>query len=164
MKTKERFTGLPGQREESVMRMRQAPALGSGTSSPRPGTSSSPTGTSTSSTASGRTRTPLKRGRKIQSKSPFINCYTNGTLCADSSSCRVTAVLRSEDDSSSQAEIYATNERRRTLIPEHHGTTQNIVEATTAELHRKCSITHPEEVDHICLLLICQTKISNKSS
>jgi hypothetical protein len=147
IKVKERFTGLPGQREESVMRMRQAPALGSGTSSTRPGTSSSPTGTSTSSTASGRTRTPLKGGRRIKLKYPLINCYANDTLCADSSSCRVTAVLRSEDDRSSQAEICATNEGGQTLILEHHGTKRNIAEATTAQLHRKFSITHPEEVE-----------------
>jgi hypothetical protein len=61
-RNKERFTSLPEQREESLW-MRQAPALGSGTSSSHPGTSSTPTRSSTTSTASGRTRTPLKGGR-----------------------------------------------------------------------------------------------------
>ena len=54
-------------------------------------------------------------------------CNANDTLCADSSSCRVTAAIFKEEDRCSQVKVCATNEIGRTTnlsknITEHHGT------------------------------------------
>ena len=57
-------------------------------------------------------------------------CNANDTLCADSSSCRVTAVIFNEDDRCSQVKVCATNEIGRTTnlsknITEHRRSQQS---------------------------------------